>query len=142
VSSGVLLILGLLAALWAALAALNSAFFTRGAGAPWLAAIEDRRERGRMRDPVYALLRREVSRVGQEYEATPYQSLRDMGDALTYREVVVDGMRLTFNAELVNVSRSGDLLVCIDAHAPEHRRFWRSWPSYQFHKRPDDSFYH
>ena len=96
-----------------------------------------------MQDPVYALLRREVTLVGQELEALPYERLLRMDDRLAYTSKIVEGVEVAFNTELVSVDEDGDLRICIDADARVPGWKWRDvLPSYEFMKRKDGSVYY
>jgi hypothetical protein len=104
----------------------------------WIARGEPRR----LRDPIYALLRREVQSLGQEFEVLPYERLLELDDNLAYRSKVVDGVEIYFNTELVSVAKNGDLHVCIDARARAPEWKWRDvLPSYNFKKRKDGTVY-
>ena len=93
-----------------------------------------------MKDPLYALLRREIEEIGKQFEAMPYKRLLEP-DAWLNQIKVVDGVEIHFNVEYVDVMKNGDLIFCIDADAVGANK-WRSWPSYQFYKRKDGSVYH
>ena len=92
-----------------------------------------------MKDPVYALLRREVEKVGREFEAMPYERLLEPAEVLSLTRVV-DGVEISFSAEAFNVKSNGDIGFCIDAHTTP-KRTWAQ-PSYQFFKRKDGSVYY
>ena len=53
----------------------------------------------------------------------------------------MNGIELQFNADLIDVSKNGDLQICIDADTVRGA-VPRAWPSYHFHKRPDGSIYY
>ena len=104
----------------------------------WVGDRVDRREPQRMKDPIYALLRREVELRGQELEQVSYERLLEFDEDLAYTTRRVDGIDLYFDAELVKVDRNGDLHVCIDANARVPGWSWRGpLPSYTFVKRKD-----
>jgi hypothetical protein len=96
-------------------------------------------ERRCARDPVCSLLRREVTRVGQEFEARAYSDLQRPSEELSFSTVIED-VAITFNAEAFILKRNGDVGFCIDARAQGVKARWQ--PSYQFYKRPDGSVYH
>ena len=109
---------------------------TRTRVGDWVGNRVDRREPQRLKDPIYALLRREVEVRGHELESLPYERLREFDDSLAYTSRRVDGIDIYFDAELVKVDRNGDLHVCIDAHARVPDWKWRDvLPSYSFVKR-------
>jgi hypothetical protein len=91
------------------------------------------------RNPVCRLLRREVNRVGQEFEARPYSDLQQPGEELSFSRMV-DGVEISFNAQAFDIKPNGDVGFCIDARAKDVKSGWQ--PSYQFYKRPDGSVYH
>ena len=102
----------------------------------WVGNRVDRGEPQRLKDPIYALLRREVEVRGHELESMPYERLREFDDSLAYTSRRVDGIDIYFDAELVKVDRNGDLHVCIDAAARVPDWKWRDvLPSYRFVKR-------
>ena len=93
-----------------------------------------------MQDPVYALLRREVDKVGKNLESMPYDDLmRRMDSEEASWDTSVDGVAVSFSAEVFQVKRNGDAGICIDARAEPNRTRWQ--PSYQFFKRKDGSVY-
>jgi len=110
---------------------------------PLAAFIGHRLKRGeprRMQDPVYALLRREVDKVGKNLESMPYDDLmRRMDSEEASWDTSVDGVAVSFSAEVFQVKRNGDAGICIDARAEPNRTRWQ--PSYQFFKRKDGSVY-
>jgi hypothetical protein len=119
-------------------------------GAAWLVTRTkvwgnrvDQRESERLKDPVYALLRREVKVRGQELEALPYERLLECDESVAYSSKRVDGIAIYFNAEPVTVEKNGDLRICIDANARVPEWKWRDvLPSYNFVKRKDGSVYY
>jgi hypothetical protein len=114
--------------------------FTRTRIGDWVNQWVDRGEPRRLQDPIYALLRREVQLLGEEYEALPYRRLLEFDDSLAYRSKVVDGVEIYFNAELVSTEKNGDLHIRIDATARAPEWKWRGvLPSYNFKKRRDGS---
>jgi len=116
--------------------------FTRTRIGDWVSEWVGRGEPRRLQDPIYALLRREVQLLGQEFEVLPYERLLELDDSLAYRSKVVDGVEIYFNAELVSVAKNGDLHVCIDARARAPEWKWRDvLPSYNFKKRKDGTIY-
>jgi hypothetical protein len=116
------------------------ALLTKG---PLAAFIADRVERGeprRMRDPIYALLRREVEKAAKRLEAMPYEDLlRSVASEDASWDTVVDGVAISFSTEIFQIKRDGDAGICIDARAEPNRTRWQ--PSYQFFKRKDGSVY-
>ena len=64
---------------------------TRGPVAALILRSMERSEPHRMKDPVYALLRREVEKVGREFEAMPYERLLEPAEVLSLTRVV-DGV--------------------------------------------------
>ena len=116
--------------------------FTRTRVGDWVNEWVARGEPRRLQDPIYALLRREVQLLGQEFEVLPYERLLELDDTLAYRSKVVDGVEICFNTELVTVAKNGDLHVCIDARARAPEWKWRDvLPSYNFKKRKDGTVY-
>jgi hypothetical protein len=116
--------------------------FTRTRVGDWVNEWVDRREPRRLQDPIYALLRREVQLLGQEFEALPYGRLLELDANLAYRSKVIDGIEIHFSTELVSVEKNGDLHVCIDARARAPEWKWHDvLPSYNFKKRKDGSVY-
>jgi hypothetical protein len=97
--------------------------------------VEERCER----DPLCRLLRREVTRVGQEFESRSYADLQRPAEELSFNRVV-EGIEITFSAEAFTLKRDGDIGFCVDARAKGSEGRWQ--PSYQFYKRPDGSVYH
>jgi hypothetical protein len=112
---------------------------TRTPIAGLIGRLVHRGEARRMEDPLYALLRREVEKVGKEFEAMPYERLLEPAEHLSLSKVV-DGVEICFSAEAFNVWKNGDIGFCVDAHA-EPNRTWAQ-PSYQFFKRRDGSVYY
>jgi hypothetical protein len=109
----------------------------------WVGSRVNRREPQRLKDPVYALLRREVQVRGEELEKLPYTQLLEFDESIAYTSRRVDGVDIYFDAELVKVDRNGDLHVCIDSNARVPDWNWRGvLPSYVFVKRRDGSTYH
>lgn len=109
----------------------------------WVGNRVERREPQRLKDPIYALLRREVQARGQELEGLPYEQLLAFDESLAYTSRRVDGIDIYFNAEPVSVHRNGDLHICIDANARVPDWNWRDvLPSYNFVKRRDGSVYY
>ena len=109
----------------------------------WIGHRVDQREPERLKDPVYALLRREVQLRGQELEALSYERLLECDERVAYASKRVDGIDIHFNAEWVSLGRNGDLQVCIDANARVPGWKWRDvLPSYNFVKRRDGSVYY
>jgi len=109
----------------------------------WVGNQAERREPQRLKDPIYALLRREVQARGQELEALPYEQLLAFDESLAYVSRRVDGIDIYFDAELVNVDREGGLHVCVDAYARVPDWKWHDvLPSYSFTKRKDGSVYY
>jgi hypothetical protein len=109
----------------------------------WFGNRVDQHEPQRLKDPIYALLRREVQVRGRELEGLPYERLIEFDDALAYTSRRVDGIDVYFDAELVKVDRNGDLHVCIDSNARAPDWDWRGvLPSYNFVKRKDGSVYY
>jgi hypothetical protein len=96
-------------------------------------------EAARRRDPVYALLRRELDRIGPEFEARPYDALCAGAEALSFSRTV-DGVEIHFSAEAFDQLPNGDMAFCIDASARPNRTGVQ--PSYRFFKRRDGSVYH
>jgi hypothetical protein len=90
-------------------------------------------------DPLCRLLRREVTRVGREFEARPYSDLQEPAETLSF-SALVEGVEIYFSAEAFVLKQNGDLGFCIDASAKGANAFWQ--PSYQFCKWPDGSVYH
>jgi hypothetical protein len=116
--------------------------FTRTRVGDWVNERVVRGEPRRLQEPIYALLRREVQLLGQEFEVLPYERLLELDDNLAYRSKVVDGVEIYFNTELVNVAKNGELHVCIDARARAPEWKWRDvLPSYNFKKRKDGTVY-
>ena len=116
--------------------------FTRSALGRWVANDVDRGEPRRLRDPIYALLRREVQVVGKELEVLSYERLLNFDDSLAYQAKNVDGIDIYFNSELVSVEKNGDLHICTDAQAAVPGWKWRDvLPSYNFTKRKDGTSY-
>jgi hypothetical protein len=112
----------------------------------WWAGIREYLERRaveaearRMKDPIYALLRREVTSVGKEYEGLPYERLLEPAEVLSFSRVI-DGVEISFSAEAFHVKQNGDAGFCIDASATPNRT--GKQPSYQFYKRKDGSVYY
>jgi hypothetical protein len=115
--------------------------FTRGPFGRWIDDRVDRREPRRLKDPIYALLRREIEQVGNELEALPYERLLECADT-TYRSAVIDGVEVCFDTEVVSVAKNGALHVCVDARAMAPDWKWQDvLPSYNFRKRKDGSVY-
>jgi hypothetical protein len=95
-----------------------------------------------LRDPIYALLRREVQVVGRQFEALPYERLLDFDDSLAYQAKNIDGIDIYFNSDLISVEKNGDLHICIDAQAVVPGWKWRDvLPSYDFWKRKDGTVF-
>jgi hypothetical protein len=104
----------------------------------WVGHRVDEQEPQRLKDPIYALLRREVQLRGQELEVLPYGRLLEFDESLAYTSRRVDGIDIYFDAELLTVERNGDLHVCVDANARVPEWQWRGvLPSYSFVKRRD-----
>jgi len=99
----------------------------------------DQAEARRMKDPIYALLRREVSNVGEEFERFPYERLLEPAEALSFSRIV-EGVEISFSAGAFHVKPNGDAGFCIDARANPNRT--GAQPSYQFYKRKDGSVYY
>ena len=116
---------------------------TRTRVGAWVGTRVDRGEPQRLKDPVYALLRREVEVRGRELERESYERLLEFDESIAYTSRRVDGIDIYFDAELVKVDRNGDLHVCIDSNARVPDWEWRGvLPSYVFVKRRDGSTYH
>ena len=77
--------------------------FTRTRIGDWVNEWVVRGEPRRLQDPIYALLRREVQLLGQEFEVLPYGRLLELDDSLAYSSKVIDGVEIDFNTELVSV---------------------------------------
>ncbi|MHB0959523.1 MAG: hypothetical protein ACYC6N_03500 [Pirellulaceae bacterium] len=105
----------------------------------WLTRRGRAGEAQRMQDPIYALLRAEVTRLGKQFEALPFERLLEPDESWSMTKVV-EGITLSFEAELFKIKDNGDIGVCIDARA-EPNRTGRQ-PSYQFYKRKDGSVYY
>jgi hypothetical protein len=105
----------------------------------WLKKRVHGGEARRMKDPVYALLRDEVARIGKQFEALPYRRLLEP-DATWSVKTVVNGISMSFDADTFSVKKNGDIGFCIDARAEPNRT--GSQPSHQFFKRKDGSVYH
>ena len=118
--------------------------YTRLGG--WLNYLMFAGESRRMRNPVYAVLRRETEIFGREMEALPYErllALEDMNSGLEAQYKVVDGFNLAFSSDALYVGKNGDVVICIDASSPDLRWWWfRPLPSYEFTKRPDGTVYY
>ncbi|HSO06073.1 MAG TPA: hypothetical protein VLW45_02480 [Pelomicrobium sp.] len=99
----------------------------------------DEAEAARLNDPVYALLRREVTRVGQEFERRGYDELQAPAERLSFSRTV-DGVEIHFGTEAYDRLPNGDLAFCIDASAKPNATGVQ--PSYRFYKRPDGSVYY
>ncbi len=78
---------------------------TRSTLGRWVANDVDRGEPRRLKDPIYALLRREVQVVGKELEVLSYERLLNFDDSLAYQAKNVDGIDIYFNSELVSRPR-------------------------------------
>jgi hypothetical protein len=116
---------------------------TRTRVGDWVGNRVDKREPRRLKDPIYALLRREVQVRGKELEALPYERLLECDESVAYTSRRIDGIDIYFNAEPVSVDRNGDLQVCVDANARVPDWNWRDvLPSYNFVKRRDGSVYY
>ncbi len=116
---------------------------TRTRVGDWVGHRVDKQEPQRMKDPIYALLRREVQLRGQELEALSYERLLAFDESLAYTSRRVDAIDIYFDAELVNVDRNGDLHLSLDAHARVPEWKWRGvLPSYTFVKRKDGTVYY
>jgi hypothetical protein len=105
----------------------------------WLKKRAGGSEARRMQDPIYALLRAEVARIGKQFEALPYRRLLKP-DATWSVKTVVNGISVSFDADTFSVKKNGDIGFCIDARAEPNRTGVQ--PSHQFFKRKDGSVYH
>ncbi|OGW66695.1 MAG: hypothetical protein A3H49_00355 [Nitrospirae bacterium RIFCSPLOWO2_02_FULL_62_14] len=92
-----------------------------------------------MKDPIYALLRREVTNVGKEFERLPYERLLVAAEVLSFSRVI-EGVEISFSAEAFDVKPNGDAGFCVDASADPNRT--GKQPSYQFYKRKDGTVYY
>ena len=92
-----------------------------------------------MKDPIYALLRREVTNVGKEFERLPYERLLVAAEGLSFSRVI-EGVEISFSAEAFDVKPNGDAGFCVDASADPNRT--GKQPSYQFYKRKDGTVYY
>lgn len=86
-----------------------------------------------------ALLRREVDAEGRRFEAMPYAELRELADDAKV-ERVVEGRRLTFHADLFDISRDGDLFICVEVWGLP--TLFGIKPCYHFRKRADGGVYY
>lgn len=129
------------AATWPAWLAMGLALGVILAG--WRRALRgvsgDEAEAARLDDPVCALLRREVTRAGQEFERRSYDELQAPAERLSFSRTV-DGVEIHFGAEAYARLSNGDLAFCVDASAKPGATGVQ--PSYRFFKRPDGSVYH
>ena len=112
----------------------------------------------------YEILKREVEKVGREYEKKSYQELlrpaeqnftirmiaislrepaklttRNESTSLAQGEALRD-RKIYFNAEAYHVKPDGTLCFCIDADGLP--TIFGVKPSYHFYKRPDNSVYY
>ena len=76
----------------------------------------EEREARLMSDPIYALLRREVTRVGHLYEHKTLSELQRSDEELSFSETI-EGITITFNCHCVEQLKNGDVVFCIDACA-------------------------
>jgi hypothetical protein len=102
-------------------------------------ASSDEAEIARLSDPAYALLRREVTRVGREFERRGYDELQAPAERLSFSRTV-DGVEIHFSAEACDRLPNGDLAFCVDASAKPDAAGVQ--PSYRFFKRRDGSVYY
>jgi hypothetical protein len=105
----------------------------------WLHLSSEEREVRLMSDPIYALLRREVTRVGHLYEHKPLSELQRADEELSFSETI-EGVTISFNCHCVEQLKNGDVVFCIDACA-EPNRTGRQ-PSYQFCKTTRGEVYY
>ncbi len=105
----------------------------------WLHPSSEEREARLIMDPIYALLRREVIRVGHLYELKNLSELQRSDEELSFSETIED-ITITFNCHCVDQLRNGDVVFCIDACA-EPNRTGRQ-PSYQFCKTASGEVYY
>jgi len=87
-----------------------------------------------------AVLRREVNAVGAEFEAKPYEELKEIPNEGPPVTRVVEGREVWFSAEVYGIKPNGDLEVCIDAGGLPMLLGIK--PSYHFFKRPDGAVYY
>ncbi len=85
-------------------------------------------------------LKQIADRVGKEYESKSYEELLRLDETVEH-ELIEDGVRVFYYAELYNKKQNGDLCVSIDFHS-DLPTFLGIKPAYQFKKRPDGSVYY
>lgn len=87
----------------------------------------------------YAILRREVDRLGKEYEQKSYEELLDPAESTEIIRIV-DNQKLNFSAEVYHLKKDGTLCFSLDADGLP--TMFGIKPSYHFYKRPDNSIFY
>src|SRR5215471_1631262 len=88
----------------------------------------------------FATLRSLAERIGKEFESMPYDALRDPTQPVSY-EREIDGIRLTWTADVLETKSNGDIWFDI-AFRAELPTVFGVMPTYSFYKRRDGTVYH